>query len=198
MTKKPPCCNSSTGTTPTAANCGRRPPSAPHPAELGITDLWLPPAYKGASGGYPSATIHTICSISANLTRKAAWPPNTVTRRRSNMPPLRCANTAWGALRRGVQPQARRRRERTGTRVQGGRQQPQRHRRPRLRRAGLHPLHLSRPPGRAFQFIWDYTCFSGVDYVEQPDDKGCSKSPTTMATTAGTMRSTTKKATTTI
>ena len=52
MTKKPPCCNSSTGTTPTAANCGRRPPSAPRTAELGITDLWLPPAYKGASGGY--------------------------------------------------------------------------------------------------------------------------------------------------
>ncbi|MBS2694000.1 alpha-amylase, partial [Salmonella enterica subsp. enterica serovar 1,4,[5],12:i:-] len=25
---------------------------APHLAELGITDLWLPPAYKGASGGY--------------------------------------------------------------------------------------------------------------------------------------------------
>lgn len=56
-------------------------------------------------------------------------------------------------------------------------------------------------PGRQgvhSEFIWDYTCFSGVDYVEQPDDKGCSKSPTTMATTAGTIRSTTKKATTTI
>jgi len=25
---------------------------APHLAELGITDLWLPPACKGASGGY--------------------------------------------------------------------------------------------------------------------------------------------------
>ena len=51
-------------------------------------------------------------------------------------------------------------------------------------------------PGRRgvhSEFIWDYTCFSGVDYVEQPDDKGCSKSPTTMATTAGTIRSTTKR-----
>ena len=51
-------------------------------------------------------------------------------------------------------------------------------------------------PGRQgvhSEFIWDYTCFSGVDYVEQPDDKGCSKSPTTMATTAGTIRSTTKR-----
>ena len=152
MTKKPPCCNSSTGTTPTAANCGRRPPSAPRTWPnwaLPTCGCRLPT--RALPAATPSATIHTICSISANLTRKAAWPPNTATRRRSNMPPLRCANTAWGALRRGVQPQARRRRERTGTRVQGGRQQPQRHRRPRLRRAGLHPLHLSRPPGRAFR-----------------------------------------------
>ena len=33
-------------------------------------------------------------------------------------------------------------------------------------------------PGRRgvhSEFIWDYTCFSGVDYVEQPDDKGVFK-----------------------
>ena len=37
------------------------------------------------------------------------------------------------------------------------------------------PASPSRPPGVHSEFIWDYTCFSGVDYVEQPDDKGVFK-----------------------
>lgn len=53
---------------------------APNLNEIGINMIWLPPACKGASGGYWSDTTLTIFSTSVSLTRKAASPPSTVTK----------------------------------------------------------------------------------------------------------------------
>lgn len=38
--------------------------------DIGINMVWLPPACKGASGGYSVAMIATTCLTSANLTKK--------------------------------------------------------------------------------------------------------------------------------
>ena len=42
--------------------------------EIGINMVWLPPAYKGASGGYSVGYDSYDLSTSVSLTRKAASP----------------------------------------------------------------------------------------------------------------------------
>ncbi len=51
--KNPPYCNVFTGTTPPAARLWPEVEAlAPSLNEIGINMVWLPSAYKGASGGY--------------------------------------------------------------------------------------------------------------------------------------------------
>ena len=52
---------------------------APSLNEIGINMVWLPPAYKGASGGY--SVGYDTSLTSASLIKKGLSPPNMATKR---------------------------------------------------------------------------------------------------------------------
>jgi len=149
---------------------------APHLAELGITDLWLPPACKGASGGY-SVGYDTYDlfdlgefdqkgSVATKYGDKAALEHAATTLREHGVGVIYDVvfNHKLGADEK----------ERVHIfKVDANNRND-------IDDQGFDALAYTRFtfPGRQgvhSEFIWDYTCFSGVDYVEQPDDKGVFK-----------------------
>lgn len=145
-------------------------------AKLGITDVWLPPAYKGASGGYSVGYDTYDLFDLGEFDQKGS----TATKYGDKEALL----NATAALRDN------------GLRVIydvvfnhkiGADEKEQVHvyrvdanDRNNIDDEGLDALAYTRFtfPGRQGQyskFIWDYKCFSGVDYIEQPDEKGIFK-----------------------
>lgn len=149
---------------------------APALAELGITDLWLPPAYKGAAGGYSvgydSYDLFDLGEFDQKGTRA----------------------TKYGDKEALLQATAQLRDH--GIRVIhdvvfnhkiGADEKERVHvykadadNRNAIADQGIDALAYTRFtfPGRGgaySQFIWDYKCFSGIDYIEEPQETGIFK-----------------------
>lgn len=149
---------------------------APALAELGITDLWLPPAYKGAAGGYSvgydSYDLFDLGEFEQKGTRatkygdKAALAHATAILRDKGIGVIYDVvfNHKIGADEK--------------ERVHVYKVDPDN--RNDIADQGIDALAYTRFtfPGRQgaySKFIWDYTCFSGVDYIEEPEEKGIFK-----------------------
>lgn len=149
---------------------------APHIAGLGITDLWLPPAYKGASGGYSvgydSYDLFDLGEFDQKGSRatkygdKEALTHAAATLRDNGVRVIYDVvfNHKLGAD------------EKEQVRVY----RADVNNRNNINDQGFDALAYTRFtfPGRQgtySKFIWDYKCFGGVDYIEQPDEKGVFK-----------------------
>ncbi|NXZ85993.1 alpha-amylase [Serratia fonticola] len=149
---------------------------APALAELGVTDLWLPPAYKGAAGGYSvgydSYDLFDLGEFDQKGTRATKYGDK------------EALTQAVNSLR---EQQIRVIYDVVFNHKIGADEKEQVHvykvdedNRNDIAEVGIDALAYTRFtfPGRQgtySKFIWDYTCFSGVDYIEQPDDKGIFK-----------------------
>ncbi|MHA7847756.1 alpha-amylase [Serratia sp. D1N4] len=149
---------------------------APALAELGITDLWLPPAYKGASGGYSvgydSYDLFDLGEFEQKGTRATKYGDKqalvhaaTVLRDQG----IRVIHDVVFNHKIGADEKEL---------VHVYKVDP--NNRNDIADEGIDALAYTRFtfPGRKgaySSFIWDYKCFSGVDYIEQPQEKGVFK-----------------------
>lgn len=149
---------------------------APALAELGITDLWLPPAYKGAAGGYSvgydSYDLFDLGEFEQKGTRATKYGnkealEQAVTTLRDNG--IRVIYDVVFNHKIGAD-------EKEPVHVfkvdEANRND--------IADQGIDALAytLFTFPGRQgtySEFIWDSHCFSGVDYIEQPEEKGIFK-----------------------
>lgn len=145
-------------------------------AGLGITDLWLPPAYKGASGGYSvgydSYDLFDLGEFDQKGSRATKYGDkealaNAVATLRDNG--VRVIYDVVFNHKLGAD-------EKEQVHVY----KADANNRNDINDQGFDALAYTRFtfPGRQgtySKFIWDYKCFGGVDYVEQPDEKGVFK-----------------------
>lgn len=145
-------------------------------AELGITDLWLPPAYKGATGGYSvgydSYDLFDLGEFDQKGTRATKYGDKEGLMHAVNTLRENGVGVIYDVV---------------FNHKIGADEKEQVHvfkvdinNRNDIAEEGLDALAYTRFtfPGRQgtySKFIWDYKCFSGVDYIEQPDDKGIFK-----------------------
>lgn len=69
---------------------------APVLARLGVTGMWLPPAYKGQGGSRDVDTVPTICMTWVNSGRRDPLPPNTAPENSICPPSAACRNGESG------------------------------------------------------------------------------------------------------
>lgn len=142
-------------------------------SEIGITDVWLPPAYKGASGassvGYDTYDLFDLGefdqkgSVTTKYGDKAAFQNACKTLAEHGLRPIHdvVLNHKMGADEK-ESVVVRRVNSEDRTQIEDN---------------DLKALAYTRFtfPGRAgkySEFIWDKQCFSGVDVIEQPDEAG--------------------------
>lgn len=146
---------------------------APYLSQIGITDVWLPPAYKGASGassvGYDTYDLFDLGefdqkgSVTTKYGVKAAFENACKALVEHGLRPIHdvVLNHKMGA---DEKESVVVRRVNSDDRTQ-------------IEDDDVKALAYTRFtfPGRAgkySEFIWDRQCFSGVDVIEQPDEAG--------------------------
>lgn len=145
-------------------------------AEIGITDAWLPPAYKGESGGYSvgydSYDLFDLGEFDQKGSRATKY---------GSKEQLIAAAEALRAHHIGVIMDV------VLNHKMGAdeKEQMQVHRVNADNRDEIEPEAFQAEawtrftfPERAGQyskFVWDYKCFSGVDHIENPDENGVFK-----------------------
>ncbi len=149
---------------------------APRLASLGITDVWLPPAYKGAAGGasigYDTYDLFDLGefdqkgSVATKYGDRAGLEKAAQALMNNGIGPMLDVvfNHKMGADEKEL-VHVRRVDENDRTQIS---------------EETFEALAYTRFtfPGRNgthSQFIWDQKCFSGVDVIEQPDEKGVFK-----------------------
>lgn len=145
-------------------------------ADMGITDVWLPPACKGESGGYSVGyDIYDLFDL-GEFDQKG-----TVATKYGDKAQLQTATRALEAQGIGVildvvlnHKMGADEKEQ----VKVNRVNPEN--REEIEEETIEAEAWTRFtfPARASQysaFIWDYTCFSGVDHIENPDENGVFK-----------------------
>ena len=146
---------------------------APSLREMGLTDVWLPPAYKGASGaasvGYDTYDLFDLGefdqkgSVATKYGDRAALERACTALREAGM---RVIHDVVFDHKMGADEKER---------VHVRRTNPDN--RNEIEEEAFEADAYTRFtfPGRAgkhSRFIWDMKCFSGVDYIENPDETG--------------------------
>jgi alpha-amylase len=142
-------------------------------AQMGVTDVWLPPAYKGSSGGYSVGYDTYDLFDLGEFDQKG-----TVATKYGDRAALERATSALksngvGVLIDVVLNHKMGADEKETVRVHRVNEED----RTQIDEEEIQALAYTRFtfPGRAgahSKFIWDQKCFSGVDVIEQPDEKG--------------------------
>ncbi|HFK7188151.1 TPA: alpha-amylase [Serratia odorifera] len=145
-------------------------------AEIGITDLWLPPAYKGASGGYSvgydSYDLFDLGEFDQKGSRATKYGDRESLIHAANTLREHGVRIIYDTVfnhKMGADETERVHVYRTDTQDRND-----------IDDRGFDATAYTRFtfPGRQGKysaFVWDYTCFSGVDYLEDPQEKGIFK-----------------------
>lgn len=145
-------------------------------AEMGITDVWLPPAYKGESGGYSvgydSYDLFDLGEFDQKGTRATKY---------GDKEQLKAAVEALRSHKLGVIMDVVLNHKMGADekeKVQVNRVNPD-------NREEIDPeafeaeawtkFTFPARAGKYSKFVWDYKCFSGVDHIENPDENGVFK-----------------------
>jgi len=142
-------------------------------AEMGLTDVWLPPAYKGASGGdsigYDTYDLFDLGEFDQKGSVATKYGDRAALERAGealHAAGLRVIHDVVFNHKMGADEKER---------VQVRRANPEN--RNEIEEEAFEANAYTRFtfPGRAgrhSKFIWDVKCFSGVDYIEDPDETG--------------------------
>ena len=162
---------------------------APNLNEIGINMIWLPPAYKGASGGYSvgydSYDLFDLGefdqkgSIATKYGDKAQLLEAIEALKSNDIAVLLdvVVNHKMGAD------------EKEPVRVQRVNEQDRTQIDDEIIECEAWTRYtFPARAGQYSQFVWDYKCFSGVDHIENPDQTAFLKSSTTTPAKAGTIR----------
>ncbi|PRX08981.1 UNVERIFIED_ORG: alpha-amylase [Martelella mediterranea] len=142
-------------------------------ADMGITDLWLPPAYKGAAGGYSVGYDTYDLFDLGEFDQKGTVPTKYGDRGALENACHILAGHGIGAIHDVVFNHKIGADEKEQVKVR--RADPKD--RTKIEDEAFGALAYTRFtfPGRQGQyseFIWTQKCFSGVDHIEEPDEKG--------------------------
>ncbi|AKI00686.1 glycosidase [Hoeflea sp. IMCC20628] len=145
-------------------------------AEMGITDVWLPPAYKGAAGGYSvgydTYDLFDLGEFDQKGTVATKYGDRNALERATHA----LTDAGIGVIHDVVFNHKMGADEKERVRVR--RVDPDD--RTKIDDTEFDALAYTRFtfPGRAgkySQFVWDARCFSGVDHIEDPDEDGIFK-----------------------
>lgn len=144
---------------------------------LGISHVWLPPAYKGASGGYSVGYDSYDLFDLGEFDQKGSVPTKYGDRAGLEHAAQCLQSHGLQVLFDAVLNHKLGADEKERVHVR----RVEEHDRNDIDDSAFEALAYTRfvfpgRQGKYSEFVWDYRCFSGVDYIEEPNENGIFKS----------------------